>query len=185
MKIISAYLGVVFLFCFLFLGCMSKVRQIADNIDVNLEGVNPKLDSLDQGMNIVNSVIGVITGKSDKKKEPLDIDVLVSIKNDNTFALDVAHMTYNLYVNGEAVGNGMIDEKTQSLRIESGEEKTVTLPVNVNVDSTFNQALSGLLKDDFHARVNGVVTVNTSMGKIPVPYSVGKRVKPSDYLHSK
>jgi LEA14-like dessication related protein len=161
---------------FVFTGCVSQITQIADNIDVELENVNPKISSAQQGVDIVNSVLGVITGKPGKKGD-LEVDVLLNVKNNNSFALDISRMSYNFFVNDEEVGKGLADDTTQQLRIDPGQEKTITLPLTLGMDKIFDKTLKALLEGNFNARVKGVVTVNTFVGKIPIPYSVSKDIK--------
>ncbi|MGQ0538367.1 MAG: LEA type 2 family protein [Gemmatimonadaceae bacterium] len=89
------------------------------------------------------------------------LEIHLSVYNPNEFRLDGTRLTYNLFVDSVAVGNGVLDEK---FTVQKNDSTIVRLPLSFTYAGLGVAGRQLMQTGTVNYRVKGDVTVDTRLG---------------------
>ncbi len=105
-------------------------------------------------------------------RNPLDpkmlFDVNFGVTNENTFLLDIP----NLSVNFSAENRKLLSGEKQNLKLASGQEQVVSMPVTVRGVESYNALSKVLQGGNFNYSLNGDIDLNLTGKTFKLPYSL-------------
>ena len=106
-----------------------------------------------------------------------EIELLVGleVQNSNRFELTLASLEYTVYLNGEKIGNGALE---QQVRIAAQSTTRVQVPVKAQF-SNWNKSLKTVMTGDgapYH--FEGRAVVRTFWGQVEFPFARSGRINP-------
>jgi LEA14-like dessication related protein len=103
------------------------------------------------------------------------LDVLLQVKNVNSFALDATRLTYKLMADSLEVGSGATDQR---MRIDGGDSTIVSLPVDFKWSGLGAAGRQLLNSGTLNYRVLGDISVGSPLGTFTIPYDQRGRYSP-------
>lgn len=95
------------------------------------------------------------------------LDVLLQVRNPNSFALDASRFTYKLFVDTLEVGSGATDQR---LRVAANDSAVVPLPVDFKWTGLGQAGRELFNTGSVNYRVIGDISVGSALGTYTIPY---------------
>ena len=95
------------------------------------------------------------------------VDVILSVYNPNRFDLNATDLTYKLYVEGNQLGTGRLNN---AFKVGTNDSTYVTIPVDFTYAGLGAAGRELLTKGTVNYRVTGDFTVATPIGRFTRPY---------------
>lgn len=100
------------------------------------------------------------------------LDVVLNVENPNGYRLDATRMTYKLFIDTIAFGEGTVDQR---LTVEEKSQTTVRIPVNFTYTGVGAAGRALIQNGTVPYRVTGDLTVATPVGNFTRPYDMTGR----------
>ena len=97
------------------------------------------------------------------------LDVVLNVDNPNGFRLDATRMTYKLFIDTIAFGEGTVDQR---LTVDEKSQTQVRIPVNFTYSGIGAAGRALLNTGTVPYRVQGDLTVATPVGNFTRPYDM-------------
>ena len=107
-----------------------------------------------------------------------NLEVLLSVRNPNSYRLVVRHFTYRLSVEGTSVGGGETDA---DVAVDAKSSADVRLPLSLDWRELKRRGAELLFSGGLDYAIDGEITFSTPIGTFARSYSHSGRVSPFEH----
>ncbi|MFH1134502.1 MAG: LEA type 2 family protein [Pseudomonadota bacterium] len=167
-------------------GCVERMaRKAVQNCEFNMIGLG--IEPLDQAKmtRLAQAVVlSLMTGSTQVQgDETLDVSLVMSITNKNSFSITIDSLDYNLFLDDKQVATGGF-ASDRKIALTSGKTVQAVLPANISLLQLL-LVLGGFQNlDDADYRVEGTIVLDSAVGKWTFPVNLqGKDLNLKQGLH--